>query len=345
MTSRAVALVPVASLLALLVAAPAGAVVGRAQIDGGSPDGAGHPYVVALQRPGSGGTSCSGVYVRSDHGARAVLTAAHCLYDGHRSGSGWTAVFGDVTDPASARWSGSWMVSPSYTPSSSYRHDWGVLVLSALPPVRPAVLATVGRQDRAPERAVTTVGFGSPATGHRRSATEVVTGRDATWLYLRRGTGNSCAGDSGGPDLVRGTDTVLALTDQGSCTRDQDLRVDTAEVHDAVVQVTRALRPLVRSHPQPQVAVEGTTATFSAAASGAPSTASWQQSRDGGATWADLPTAGTATLSVRATRDLDGCSYRVVFRNSAGVATTRPARLTVTAGATPAASAAPAPAS
>lgn len=332
MTSRCAALVPVAGLLALLAAGPAGAGVGRARVEGGSADGAAHPYVVALVRPGGTRTACSGVYVRSDYGAHAVLTAAHCLYDGHRSGSGWTAVFGDLTDPAAPRWSGSWVVSPAYTPSSSYRHDWGVLVLSALPPVRSAVLATVGRQDRAPERAVTTVGFGGPSTGHRRSATEVVTGRDATWLYLGRGSGNSCAGDSGGPDLVRGTDTVLALTDQGSCTWDQDLRVDTAEVHDAVVQVTRAQRPVVQAHPQPQVVVEGATATFTAAASGAPSTGSWQQSRDRGATWTDLPAATGPRLSLGATRDLDGSSYRAVFRSSAGVATTRPAQLAVTSG-------------
>jgi hypothetical protein len=328
-TSRAVALVPVAVLLAQLAAAPAGAVVGRAQVEGGAADGAAHPYVVALVRPGGTATACSGVWVRSDYGARAVLTAAHCLYDGHRSGSGWMAVFGEVADPAAPRWSGSWVVSPSYAPSSSYRHDWGVLVLSALPPVRSAVLASVGRQDRTPQGAVTTVGFGSPSTGHRRSATEVVTGRDAAWLYLRRGTGNSCAGDSGGPDLVRGTDTVLALTDQGSCTRDQDLRVDTAEVHDAVVQVTRALRPVARTHPSAQAVAEGATATFQASASGAPSAVSWQSSRDRGATWTDLPGAGAATLSLRATRDLDSSRYRAVFRSSAGVATTRSALLAV----------------
>ena len=45
-------------------------------------------------------------------------------------------------------------------------------------------------------------------------------------VYLRPGSGNSCGGDSGGPDLVPGTYQVVALTDEGTCSYDEDTRLD-----------------------------------------------------------------------------------------------------------------------
>jgi hypothetical protein len=79
-----------------------------------------------------------------------------------------------------------------------------------------------------------TVGTGQPYPGQRREATEQVTGYDDSWLYLKAGTGNSCTGDSGGPDLLPDTSTVVALTNQGSCSYDEDTRVDTAAAHGFV---------------------------------------------------------------------------------------------------------------
>jgi hypothetical protein len=67
----------------------------------------------------------------------------------------------------------------------------------------------------------------------RDQAAEIVTGADPVWLYLVRGSGNSCEFDSGGPDLVpspRGP-VVVALTDEGSCKNAQDYRVDTVRAH------------------------------------------------------------------------------------------------------------------
>src|SRR5205085_7162677 len=92
---------------------------------------------------------------------------------------------------------------------------------------RPAVTAaTLAAAGAAQRRRVTVVGYGSPHSGERWAASEVVTSWSSWRLYLRPGSGNSCGGDSGGPDLVPGTYQVVALTDEGTCSYDADTRLD-----------------------------------------------------------------------------------------------------------------------
>lgn len=203
-------------------------------ITGGAVDGSAHPYVVGIVPPGASTLHCSGVLVRPDRvGPPVILTDAHCLYRFGRTGTArvsFAAVFTSSTPLFTAHY----RIDPAYQPGSSLTHDLAVLVLSARAPVAPASLAAVGRLSAALPRQVVTVGTGSPYRGQRRMATEIVTGLTSSWLYLREGSGNSCGGDSGGPDLLPGTASVVALTDQGSCSDSQDTRVDTTEAHDLV---------------------------------------------------------------------------------------------------------------
>jgi hypothetical protein len=55
---------------------------------------------------------------------------------------------------------------------------------------------------------------------------EVVTSWSSWRLYLRPGSGNTCDADSGAPDLIPGTRQIVALTDMGTCSRDEDTRLD-----------------------------------------------------------------------------------------------------------------------
>lgn len=93
--------------------------------------------------------------------------------------------------------------------------------------------------------------------------------------------------------------------------------------------------PTVTTQPSAQKVTAGQPVTFTAAASGYPVPAiQWQSSSDGGSTWSDVPGATSASLSFTAIGQDNGSSYRAVFTNVAGSATTVAAPLTVTA-ATP----------
>lgn len=92
-----------------------------------------------------------------------------------------------------------------------------------------------------------------------------------------------------------------------------------------------AAGPVVTSGPASTSVAVGQSFTLSAAASGSPvPTVQWQRSTDGGATWVDLAGATSTTYSATAPAAGNGTSYRAVFTNSLGSATTAPAVLTVT---------------
>jgi hypothetical protein len=94
--------------------------------------------------------------------------------------------------------------------------------------------------------------------------------------------------------------------------------------------------PTVTTNPVSQTVTAGESATFTAAASGAPApTVQWQVSTNGGATFTnDTTDAGnaTGTLTVAATTVTEsGYEYRAVFKSTAGEATSTAAKLTVEA--------------
>jgi hypothetical protein len=221
-TRGGVAVVVVALLLGLGGVRPADGVVG------GSVDGGNHDYVGALLGP-LGVPFCSGVLVASSRGA-VLLTTAHCL-DPAGEGQQVTVGFGPTTGSGPSV-TGTFHVMAGYDPATG-RNDVALVTFAIPPPIRPAQLGT-GVPPAG--TAVTTVGYGEPSRGVRTYATEIVVSSDPTWLYLKPGSGNSCAFDSGGPDLL-GTianPTVVALTDQGTCDSDQDYLVTGQAVHDFV---------------------------------------------------------------------------------------------------------------
>ncbi|MEV0381511.1 HtaA domain-containing protein [Nonomuraea sp. NPDC050643] len=100
---------------------------------------------------------------------------------------------------------------------------------------------------------------------------------------------------------------------------------------DRLTVLTRALSPTIIQDPRSTTAARGAEATFTVAATGVPEpTVAWQ-SRPPGGQWADVPGAGTGTLTVRA--DQDRTQYRAIFTNAAGRIATKAALLTVGGGA------------
>ncbi|HWS44911.1 MAG TPA: hypothetical protein VN636_03550, partial [Acidimicrobiia bacterium] len=100
------------------------------------------------------------------------------------------------------------------------------------------------------------------------------------------------------------------------------------EISHAIVTTTSA--PVVTSSPVSQSVGVGQSVSFGAAASGVPApTVQWQQSTDGGVTFANVSGATSTTLTFTAAAGQNGYQYRAVFSNSSGSATTSAATLTV----------------
>ena len=88
--------------------------------------------------------------------------------------------------------------------------------------------------------------------------------------------------------------------------------------------------PAVTTQPSDQTVGDGTTATFTAAASGNPTpSVQWMVSTDSGATFNDISGATSPTYSFTAGVAQSGDEYEAVFTNSLGTATTTAATLTV----------------
>jgi hypothetical protein len=210
--------------LLLVVATLTGWLPHASAVSGGRHDADGHHYVVAVLSEKTAAPSCSGVWTRVAVHLTVVVTDAHCVPAPR--GARVPVYFGAQWHQGSRTSTGRSYRDPRYD-RASHDDDIAVIRLDKPPSVRPAVLAPRGTA--VGEHTVTTVGFGLPHTGQRWKATEIVTSHSTRRLYLRSGSGNSCTGDSGGPDLMPGRSAVVALTDVGSCSRDKDTRLDTTK--------------------------------------------------------------------------------------------------------------------
>jgi Trypsin len=197
---------------------PAGAIIG------GTPDGNAHPYVGLVT---DSNFVCSGAAISP----LLFVTAAHCF----ETGPG-TAV--EVTfDPdgfakGSKFVKGRWYPHPDFCTACGgglvgfATNDVGVVVFNgnvSLP--RYASLPSAGFVDTlATGTAVDLVGYGvqdqlrdlDPGEVFTRQfvATELVASEHRIaeeFIKLRASHGGTCFGDSGGPDLLGGTDTILAV--------------------------------------------------------------------------------------------------------------------------------------
>jgi hypothetical protein len=88
--------------------------------------------------------------------------------------------------------------------------------------------------------------------------------------------------------------------------------------------------PVVTTNPTSSTVAAGTTASFTAAASGTPTpTVQWQVSTNGGTNWSDIAGATNNTYSFTAAAGDNANQYRAVFTNTYGTATSTSAALTV----------------
>ncbi len=237
-------------------------------ITNGRPDGENHPYVgfLLFYAPDSNGDIvpqwyCSGALISPT----VVLTAGHCT-----DGASYAVVYfrADLRVPDAPGIKGDAFTHPGFS------WDWpegllgweavdtGVVVLqSAVTDRGYAALPQAGFVDGVPTgTTVDIVGYGAQYkdktsgppdgrwawTGERYSATTQIAASDHRnsdmWMKVSanpaKGKGGICFGDSGGPDLLAGTDIILAtnsfVTNANCAGVDYSNRVDRAVVLDWV---------------------------------------------------------------------------------------------------------------
>lgn len=200
-------------------------------ITNGQPDGDNHPYVGVAFGPSAGGghAFCSTAAISPT----VLVTAAHCFV-----GPDVWVIFAE-TLPSVSSYTGTWTPDPDYCPGCGgglpgfNTHDVAVIVLDepvTLP--RYAQLPAEGLVDTLPMRTdVDLVGYGRqfdqgggpryPEDGSLTryyAPTQLVASNHAiSDEYIKltanpaQGKGGFCFGDSGGPDLLGGTDIILAV--------------------------------------------------------------------------------------------------------------------------------------
>lgn len=231
-------------VLALLIVFPAAA------ITNGGPDNGAHPYVGLAVFDDANGNPlwrCSGTLLSS----RIFLTAGHCTEAPAVAATIWFAENVDATAnfgtpkgyPFEGDVDGTPYTHPQYNPNAFYLYDLGVVVLDK--PVRmsqygalPELGVLDGIKGKDKEGALLAVGYGlqksNPVSVEGRRVrlqavldilnTKGVFGvPDGTSVAVSGSgvggdgsdSGGTCFGDSGGPQFLNGTNTVVAVTSFG----------------------------------------------------------------------------------------------------------------------------------
>jgi hypothetical protein len=205
-------------------------------------DGERHPYVglmVAQDGDGNPLWRCSGTLIS----ATIFLTAGHCLEDPAHHVEIW--LDSDVESqipgngyPYMGETAGSPYTHPDYDPDAFYLHDLGVVVLDEPVPMdeygalpERNELDRLGAERGEQDLVLTAVGYGLPqsfsdsvswkennqrvrmlARPHLIEINTEFTGDFSLLLSNNANTGDTCFGDSGGPNFIGETNVVAGVT-------------------------------------------------------------------------------------------------------------------------------------
>jgi hypothetical protein len=186
------------------------------------------------------------------------------------------------------------------------------------PNVAPAVTSNPRSQTG---YAGTTLTFTASASGSPTPSVQwqVSTNKGASWVNY---TGSGATSPSV-------TSAPLTTSESGWDIRAVFTNVaGTATTSAATITVLKDVAPRVTTQPSNVTVIPGSTAKFTAAASGAPTpSVQWWMSTNGGATWTAVSGATSTTLSFASTAAENGRKFEAVFTNPGGSATTKAATL------------------
>ncbi len=172
-----------------------------------------HQAVVAVL---ASTAACSGTIIEKNGGNLFVLTAGHCVTEmtpqwvvqGNDYNSGSAIVY-NIAD---------FEAHPSYTGGD---YDFAMIRAVGAGSGTPVIPAMTPSQDNlASGTQVTHVGYGLTSypngdTSQRHYIDGPLAGLDSITIWYNQGSGGPCSGDSGGPQLSRGTTTVAGVTSYG----------------------------------------------------------------------------------------------------------------------------------
>jgi hypothetical protein len=199
-----------------------------------------------------------------------------------------------------------------------------------------AVVVAPGQADAHPK--------GAPTITTQPASTTVAAGGTATFTAGASGTPpptvqwQVCPSDGSNCNPLTGaTSTTLTLTGVRLSMSGNRYRAQfrnnfgTALTSSALLTVVSQAAPTITTQPTNVKTAAGSTATFTAAATGSPTpTVHWQEQAAGGSGNSPVPGATSPTLTLTAvTASMSGTTYEAVFTNSVSSATTNPATLTV----------------
>jgi hypothetical protein len=143
----------------------------------------------------------------------------------------------------------------------------------------------------------------------------------------------STDGGSSFSDIVGANSTTLQVTAAATDSGNEYRAVFTnsvGTVTTSAATLTVDTPPAVTLQPVNQTVLQGSSVTFTAAASGSPTpTVQWQVSTDGGTAFAPISGADGTTLTFTTAPGESGNEYEAVFTNAAGSVTTPAATLTL----------------
>jgi hypothetical protein len=299
---------------------------------------------VTVREQGRGAAGPYGsIAITLDPVSESVAAGATASFSAAAAGGPTPTVQWQVSTDAGASWSdisGATFASYSFTASAAdngnrYRALFTSNATTALSAAATLTVSAAPAASPPPPQAT------SPRVTQQPAALSVTPGSAASFTAAASGSPTpgvqwQVSTDSGmsWSDITGATAASYAFTASAAEDGNQFRAVFSNSAGTAVsspATLTLQTVPQVEQQPADAVLVAGTSASFTASASGFPTpTVQWQVSTDAGASWSNISgaSAPTYTLSNAAAAD-NGNRYRAVFTNAAGTATSDAATLTV----------------